>query len=81
MNFQYVEDLDIEFMNSNFEFKETVLSLNESSAEKSISYEGKEHEVETSSEGLIMKELPKHLKYAFLKAEKSKPVILSANLT
>ena len=28
-----------------------------------------------------MKELPKHLKYAFLRAEKSKPVIISADLT
>ena len=28
-----------------------------------------------------MKELPKHLKYAFLEAEKSKPVIISADLT
>ena len=28
-----------------------------------------------------MKELPKHLKYAFLGVEKSKPVIISADLT
>ena len=32
MNFQYIECLDVEFLNSNFEFKETVLNLNESSA-------------------------------------------------
>ena len=81
MNFQYIECLDVEFLNSNFEFKEAVLSLNESSAEKSSSYEGKVSEVNTSSEGLILKELPKHLMYAFLEAEKSKPVIISANLT
>ena len=68
--FQHIEDLDVEFMNSNFEFKETILSLNKGSAEKSSSCEGKAQEVETSSEGLILKELPKHLKYAFLEAEK-----------
>ena len=28
-----------------------------------------------------MNELPKHLKYAFLSAEKSKPVIISIDLT
>ena len=72
MNFQYIEDLDVEFLNSTFEFKETVLSLNEGSAEKSNSCEGKAQELETSSEGLIMKELPKHLKYAFLEAKKFK---------
>ena len=81
MNFQYIEDLDVEFLNSSFEFKEKVLRLNESSAEKSSSCEGKAKEVETHYEGLILKELPKHLKYAFLKAEKLKPVIISTNLT
>ena len=80
-NFQYTEDLHVEFLNSSFEFKETVLNLNERSAEKSSGYEGKVKEVETSSEGLVLKELPKHLKYAFLGAEKSKPVIIVANLT
>ena len=38
-------------------------------------------EVNTSSEGLILKELLEHLKYGFLEAEKSKPVIISANFT
>ena len=40
MNFQYLEYLDVEFLNSNFELKEVVLSLNESSVEKSSIYEG-----------------------------------------
>ena len=40
MNFQYLEYLDVEFLNSNFELKEVVLSIDESSAEKSSSYEG-----------------------------------------
>ena len=68
-------------MNSNFEVKEAILSIEESSAEKSSSYEEKASEVNTSSEGLILKELPEHLKYAFLEAEKSKPVIISSDLT
>ena len=38
-------------------------------------------EQETSAEGLILKELPSHLKYAFLELEKGKPVIISAALT
>ena len=42
-------------MNSNFELKEVVLNLNESSAKKSSSYEEKVSEVNTSSEGLIIK--------------------------
>ena len=45
MNFQYMEDLEVEFMNSSFELKETVLSLNEHSAEKSSSSEDKIQEV------------------------------------
>ena len=79
-NFQYIECLDVEFLNSNFIFKEAVPSLNESSIEKSSNYEEKVSEVSTSSKGLILKELPKHLKYAFLEAEKSKPVIILADL-
>ena len=62
MNFQY---LDVEFLNSNFESKESVLSIDENSTEK-CSNEQKAEKTETSSEGLILKELPSHLKYAFL---------------
>ena len=50
-NFQYIEDLDVEFLNSSFEFKETVLNLNERSAKKSSGCEGKAKEVETRYEG------------------------------
>ena len=39
--FQYIEDLDVEFLNSSFEFKETVLSLNKDNVEKSSCCEGK----------------------------------------
>ena len=80
-NFQYLEYLDVEFLNSNFELREAVLSIEESSAEKSSSYEKMASEVNTSSEGLIIKELPEHFKYAFLEALKSKLVIISADLT
>ena len=38
-------------------------------------------ELEKSSDGLILKELPKHLKYEFSGEEKSKPVIIAADLT
>ena len=36
---------------------------------------------EKSYEGLVLKELPKHLKYVFLDKERSKSVIIPANLT
>ena len=80
-NFQYIEALDVEYLNSNLEFKETVLSLKEISVEKSRSGEEKEQEVEKSYKGLVLKELPKHLTYAFLRAERAQPVIIAADLT
>ena len=81
MNFQYIKAFDVEYLNSSLEFKETVLNLKEISAEKSSSNEEKGQEVEKSYEGLILTELPKHLKCAFLGAEKAQPVIIAANLT
>ena len=81
MNFQYLEHLEVEFLNSNFKLKEAVLSVEEICTEKSSSYEEKAIKVNTSSECLILKELPEHLKYAFLKPEKAKPVIISVGLT
>ena len=51
MNFQYIEDLDVEFLNSSLELKETVLGLNENSIENPSSIEEKGQEVEKSSEG------------------------------
>ena len=81
MNFQYIKDLDIEHLITSFEFKDTVLSLNEENAKKSSTNEEKAQEVEKSYEGLILKELPKHLKYAFLGVERSKPVIIAVDLT
>ena len=81
MNFQYIMALDVEYLNSSLEFKETVLSLEEISAEKSSSSKEKGQEVEKSFEGLILKELPKHVKYAFLGVERAEPIIIAANLT
>ena len=66
MNLQYLEHLEVEIMNSNFKLKEGVLSVEEISTEKSSNYEEKYIQVNTSSEGLILKEFPEHLKYAFL---------------
>ena len=76
MNFQYLEHLEVEFLNSNFKQKDLVFNVKENSAEISSSYEENK-----SLEGLILKELPEHLKYAFLQPEKGKPVIISARLT
>ena len=41
MNFKYLEHLEVEFMNFNFNLKEAVLSVEENSTEKSSSYEEK----------------------------------------
>ena len=48
MNFQYLDVLDVEFLNSNFESKEAVLSFDENSTEK-CSHEQKAKETETNS--------------------------------
>ena len=81
MSFPYLEHLEVEFQNSNFKLKEAVLSVEENSTKKSSCYEEKAIEVNTSSKGLILKELPKHLKYAFLQPENVKLVIISVGLT
>ena len=81
MNFQYLGHLEVEFLNSNFKLKDSVFSIRENSAERSNSYEEKVAEENKSSKGLILKELPEHLKYVFLQPEKGKPVIISAGLT
>ena len=45
MNFQYLEVLDCEFLTSSFDLKETILSLNEISTEKSSVNEEKAREI------------------------------------
>ena len=81
INFQYLKSVDYEMLHSNLKNTETVLNLNENSIENSCSKEKKEIEQETSTEGLILKELPSNLKYAFLEPEKAKPVIIHVVLT
>ena len=81
MNFQYLEHLEVEILNSNLKLIDSVFSVGKISVERSNSYEERVAEENKSSEGLILKELPEHLKYAFLQLEKGKPVIISAGLT
>ena len=81
MNFQYLESTDCEKLPSNFYNKETVSSMIENSQDDVCSQGQKTTEQETSAEGLILKELPSHLKYEFLEPEKRKPIIISAALT
>ena len=50
MNFQYLEHVEVESLNSNFNLKEAVLSVKENSTEKSSSYEEKVVQENTSSE-------------------------------
>ena len=71
MNFQYLEYLEVEILNSKFKLKDLLFSVGENNVEKSNIYEENK-----SSEGLILKELPEHLKYAFLQPEKGNPVII-----
>ena len=81
MNFQYVESIDCEMLPSNLYNKEIVSSKNENSQDDVCSQGHKTTEQETSAEGLILKELPSHLKYEFLEPKKRKPVIISTALT
>ena len=81
MNFQYLRHVEVEILNSNFKLKDLVFNIGENIAEQSNSYEEKVVEENKSSEGLRLKELPKHLNYAFLQPEKGNPVIISAGLT
>ena len=67
-------------LHSSFQNTETILNFNEKNIKNSCNSEKKEIEQETSTEGLILKELPSHLKYAFLEQEKTKPVIIATAL-
>ena len=80
-NFQYLEHLEIEFMDPNVKLNKATLSVKKNNAEKSYSCKEEGVEENTSSEGLILKELIEHLKYAFLQLEKGKPVIITDGLT
>ena len=67
MNFQYLDVIDVKFMNSSFESKEAVLGILENSVENSFSSEEKAEETLT--------DFPNQLKYAFLEPEKIRPVL------
>ena len=73
INSQYIEDDYSDCPYHNFHSVETVLSLKHNRNEK-----GEIHQ-ETSEEGLVLKELPIQLKYAYLESPKRKPVIISAS--
>ena len=80
MNFQYLKSVYYELLHSKFQNTKTIWSLIEKSTENSCSREKKAIEQETSAEGLILKELPSHLKYSFLEPGGEKPVIISVAL-
>ena len=67
-------------MHSRSQNTETVWSLNEKSTKNSGINEKKGNEQETSAERLMLKQLPNHLKYAFLEPERAKPIIISTAL-
>ena len=81
MNFQYLEGVNSHFPHISLHSTENVLSLNQNSTDKMDKNEEKEFHQETSVEGLVLKELPCHLKYAYLELPKSKLVIISARLS
>ena len=81
MNFQYLEGFDSDFRHINLHSIEKVMSLEQNGIKQRDKNEEKEFHQETSEEGLVLKELPSHLKYAYLELPKSKPVIISARLS
>ena len=81
MNFQYLECVNADFPHISLYSTEKVLSLKQNSMDNGDNNEKKEFHQETSTEGLVLKELPSHLKYAYLELPKSKPVIISSRLS
>ena len=81
MNFQYPEGFDSDFLHINLYSTEKVMSLEQNGIKQRDKNEEKEFYQETSEEGLVLKELPSHLKYAYLELPRNKPVIISARLS
>ena len=81
MNFQYPEGFDLDFLHINLHSTEKVMSLEQNGIKQRDKNEEKEFHQETSEEGLVLKELPSHLKYAYLELPRNKPVIISARLS
>ena len=80
MNFQYLECVNADFPHISLYSTKKVLSLKQNSMDNGDNNEEKEFHQETSTKGLVLKELPSHLEYAYLELPKSKPVIISARL-
>ena len=78
--FNALSNEDMEELKAEAKLIEAMLSLSEKKNDDIMSSGVKILEEEKSSEGLILKELPKHLKYVFLDEEKSKLVIIAADL-
>ena len=81
MNFQYLEGVNSYFLNISLHSTENVMSLKQNGMIKGDNNEEKEFHQETSAEGLVLKEFPSHLKYAYLELPRSKLVIISAKLS
>ena len=81
MNFQYLEGFDSDSLHFNFHSTEKVMNLEQNGIKQRDKIEEKEFHQETSEEGLVLKELPSHLKYAYLEMPKNKPVIISARIS
>ena len=81
MNFQYLEGFDSDSLHNNLHSIEKVMNLEQNGIKQRKKIEEKEFHQETSEEGLVLKELPSHLKYAYLELPKNKPVIISARIS
>ena len=81
MNFQYIEDDYPNCPYNSFHSIETVLSMMINRDEQEGNIEKGEIQQETSEEGLVLKELPSHLKYVYLEPPQRKPVIISSRLS
>ena len=81
MNFQYLKGFDSDFLHINIHSTEKVMSLEQNGIKQRDKNEEKEFHQETSEEGLVLKELLSHLKYAYLELPRNKPVIISARLS
>ena len=81
INSQYIEDDYSDCPYNSFHSIEIVLSLKQNRNDKGENNEQGESHQETSEDGLVLKELPSHLKYAYLESPKRKPVIISARVS
>ena len=81
MNFLYIEDDYPNCPYNSFHSRETVLSMMINRDEQEGNIEKGEIQQETSEEGLVLKELPSHLKYVYLEPPQRKPVIISSRLS